>query len=95
MLEPGAHARPAALRAAGLSPELARELAAGRAFGALDGMKVERGYAPEVRARLAEMGHQVSVPDEPLGGSQAILIGEDGILVGGSDPRKDGCALGY
>lgn len=66
-----------------------------RSFGALDGMKLERGYAPGVRARLAEMGHEVSVPDEPLGGSQAILIGEDGILVGGSDPRKDGCALGY
>lgn len=66
-----------------------------RSFGALDGMKVERGYAPEVRARLAEMGHEVSVPDEPLGGSQAIFIGEDGVLIGGSDPRKDGCALGY
>lgn len=66
-----------------------------RAFGALDGMKVERGYSGAVRARLAEMGHEVSVPDEPIGGSQAIFIGTDGVLVGGSDPRKDGCALGY
>ncbi|AWB49868.1 gamma-glutamyltransferase [Gemmobacter aquarius] len=66
-----------------------------RAFGALDGMKVERGYSDAVRARLAEMGHEVSVPDEPIGGSQAIFIGTDGVLVGGSDPRKDGCALGY
>ncbi len=66
-----------------------------RCFGALDGLKVERGYAPAVRARLAEMGHDVSVPDEPIGGSQAIFIGTDGVLVGGSDPRKDGCALGY
>lgn len=66
-----------------------------RSFGALDGMKVERGYSETVRARLAEMGHQVSVPDDPIGGSQAIFIGTDGVLVGGSDPRKDGCALGY
>lgn len=66
-----------------------------RAFGALDGMKVERGYSDAVRAQLAEMGHKVSVPDEPIGGSQAIFIGTDGVLVGGSDPRKDGCALGY
>lgn len=66
-----------------------------RSFGALDGMQMERGYPLAVRERLAEMGHKVTVPDEPLGGSQAIIIGEDGVLVGGSDPRKDGCALGY
>jgi len=66
-----------------------------RSFSGPDGMKVERGYAPAVAARLAEMGHQVSTPEVPLGGAQAILIDDSGVLQGGSDPRKDGCALGY
>lgn len=66
-----------------------------RCFTGPEGMKVERGYSDAVRARLAEMGHDVSIPDEPIGGCQAIVIGEDGVLVGASDPRKDGIALGY
>ena len=66
-----------------------------RCFSGAEGMLVERGYSDAVRAKLAEMGHQVSIPEEPIGGCQAIMIGADGVLVGASDPRKDGCALGY
>jgi gamma-glutamyltranspeptidase/glutathione hydrolase len=58
-------------------------------------MKIERGYAPQVHQSLMEMGHRVEIPKGPIGGAQAILIGEDGVLQGASDPRKDGCALGY
>ena len=64
-----------------------------RSFSGPDGMLVERGYSDQVRAELAAMGHKVSVPPDPLGGAQNILIGD--VLVGASDPRKDGCALGY
>ena len=66
-----------------------------RCFSGAEGMLVERGYPDAVRSKLAEMGHQVSIPNDPIGGCQAILIGEDGVLVGASDPRKDGIALGY
>ena len=41
------------------------------------------------------MGHRVIEADEPLGGGQAIRIEDSGVLTGASDPRKDGCALGY
>ncbi|MEM7074312.1 MAG: gamma-glutamyltransferase family protein [Pseudomonadota bacterium] len=58
-------------------------------------LRLERGFAPKVRQRLADLGHTVVEPDEPIGGAQAIRIRADGVLEGGSDPRKDGCALGY
>lgn len=66
-----------------------------RCFSGPDGMQVERGYSETVRAELAAMGHEVSVPSDPLGGAQNITMEDSGILIGASDPRKDGCALGY
>ncbi|MFU1479041.1 gamma-glutamyltransferase family protein [Roseovarius sp. C7] len=66
-----------------------------RAFAAGGKMQVERGYDESVRAKLSEMGHDVVIPETAIGGAQAIVARPDGVLVGGSDPRKDGCALGY
>ncbi len=59
-------------------------------------LQVERGVSAQARRGLEARGHALVVPDEPLGGAQAVWIDhERGVLVGGSDPRKDGCALGY
>ncbi len=67
-----------------------------RSFAEADGLKVEAGYAPEVVQALVELGHKAYVPDGAIGGAQAIRIdAESGLLQGASDPRKDGCALGY
>jgi gamma-glutamyltranspeptidase / glutathione hydrolase len=60
---------------------------------------LERAIPPAVRDTLVAMGH-VLVPygDQSIsyGGGQAILIDEEhGVLQGGSDSRKDGCAIGY
>jgi gamma-glutamyltranspeptidase / glutathione hydrolase len=76
----------------GMDPQEAID--APRCFSAHKGMRVERGYSDSVRAELAAMGHEVIIPGSPIGGAQAILIDGD-VLIGASDPRKDGCALGY
>ena len=76
----------------GMDPQEAID--APRCFSSADGMEVERGYSDQVCAELTALGHKVIIPDTPLGGAQAIRIDGD-LLIGASDPRKDGCALGY
>ncbi|MGO4739621.1 gamma-glutamyltransferase [Bosea sp. 2KB_26] len=67
-----------------------------RSFVAEGKLTVESTIGPEIRADLAARGHDVSVLPEPTGGCQAIWIDEArGVLLGGSDQRKDGMALGY
>ncbi|WP_298259788.1 gamma-glutamyltransferase family protein [uncultured Litoreibacter sp.] len=67
-----------------------------RSFSDEGELRVERGYSQSVRQELADLGHAVVTPDGPIGGAQAIYIDrETGVLHGASDPRKDGCALGY
>ncbi len=59
-------------------------------------VEIERGVSPAMREKLIALGHALTDVERPLGGGQAIMIDrERGILSGGSDPRKDGAALGY
>ncbi len=58
--------------------------------------ELERGISEQTATRLAAFGHVVARPDMPWGGSQGIYIDwQKGTLAAGSDPRKDGLALGY
>jgi gamma-glutamyltranspeptidase/glutathione hydrolase len=66
-----------------------------RSFSDNGVLKVEHGYSDQTRQDLSDLGHKVEIPDTAIGGAQAIKIHPDGLLEGGSDPRKDGCALGY
>lgn len=77
----------------GMDPQAAID--APRAFTDNGTLNVERGYSDAIRAELSEMGHTVAIPTTAIGGAQAIKIHESGVLEGASDPRKDGCALGY
>jgi len=57
---------------------------------------VERPVPQATRQALTHLGHQVVEAETPIGGSQMIYIDwKQGVLQGASDPRKDGCALGY
>ncbi len=57
---------------------------------------LESGVTPEVRHALEARGHRLVASPGSFGGYQAIRIdGERGVLLGGSDPRKDGAAMGY
>jgi len=56
----------------------------------------ERGVPAASIEGLNARGHDTMLRPLPLGGGQAIRIDwERGVLIGGSDQRKDGCALGY
>ncbi|MDB5377616.1 MAG: gamma-glutamyltransferase, partial [Rubritepida sp.] len=59
-------------------------------------VQVETSVPKEVVAKLEALGHTCTTISKPHGGGQAIYIDHSrGVLVGGSDPRKDGYAMGY
>ncbi|RED49898.1 gamma-glutamyltransferase [Aestuariispira insulae] len=58
--------------------------------------EVEETVPEEIILALKTLGHEIEVAKRPIGGSQAIWIDwAQGVLTAGSDPRKDGCAMGY
>jgi gamma-glutamyltranspeptidase/glutathione hydrolase len=59
-------------------------------------VQVETPVSQRVREALTAMGHRVSERGDPWGGAQAIEFDRtQGTLIGASDPRKDGSAIGY
>ncbi|MCC3304178.1 gamma-glutamyltransferase [Sneathiella sp. HT1-7] len=67
-----------------------------RAFYNAGTLEVEEGIPDNVRAELTAMGYQLMDTAMPLGGGQMIAIDPDtGVLSGGSESRKDGCAIAY
>ena len=57
---------------------------------------VEHGTPAPTIEGLKARGHKVVMASTPWGGGQTVKIDWDrGVLIGGSEPRKDGCALGY
>ena len=59
----------------------------------------EPGFPSDVLQTLVDKGHQIVNLDDPysqqFGGAQAIMVHPSTkALIAGSDPRKDGCAIG-
>jgi gamma-glutamyltranspeptidase/glutathione hydrolase len=57
---------------------------------------VEEGVPETTLAGLKKLGHRIRRRELPWGGAQIVAIDRDnGVLIGASDARKDGMALGY
>jgi gamma-glutamyltranspeptidase/glutathione hydrolase len=80
----------------GMTPQQA--IAAPR-FNHIEAAKVglEPEFSSGILQELSRKGHQIVAANrESFGGAHMILMDpESGAFVGGSDPRKGGCALGY
>jgi gamma-glutamyltranspeptidase/glutathione hydrolase len=70
----------------------------GRTWGDVSrALRIEVRFGAEIVEALRRRGHDVQVVDEwsdLMGHAQLIQL-EDGELIGGSDPRADGAALGW
>ena len=67
-----------------------------RAFALNGKLKVENSFSKTSVENLYKLGHDIEIVEEGIGGGQGIMIDrKEGVLIGGSDPRKDGLAIGY
>jgi gamma-glutamyltranspeptidase/glutathione hydrolase len=78
----------------GLNPQLALNYP--RIFPNNNILDIENDFDSGVINELKLKGHQINYPAPPIGGGQMILIDEErNTLIGASDWRKDGLAIGY
>ncbi|WP_246166757.1 gamma-glutamyltransferase [Marinobacter salinexigens] len=60
-----------------------------------DEIRIEQGISPDTIQLLESRGHKV-VTNSAMGAIQSIMVGEDGTLYGGADPRRStSSAMGF
>ena len=84
-------------------PRFCLNVDAGTGLGAAEPggeVLIEKGYSYDEMAALRRKGHHIS----PVSGRQRGIFGggqvitrdpQSGVIIAGSDPRKDGCAIGW
>ena len=78
----------------GLSPQEALDCP--RVFPNSNVLDFEKNFDKSMIENLVSRGHEINYPVSPIGGGQIILVdNKKNILIGASDFRKDGCAIGY
>ena len=78
----------------GMDPQAALDFP--RLFPQGESVLAESTVPVSIISGLKAKGHRIVPAGKPLGGGQAIVIDHaQGLLIGGSDHRKDGFALGY
>ncbi len=77
----------------GLNPQLA--LNKSRIFPNNNMLDIEKDFDQDIIKKLKLKGHLINYPVTPIGGGQIILFDDErSVLIGASDWRKDGLAIG-
>jgi gamma-glutamyltranspeptidase/glutathione hydrolase len=80
----------------GMNVQAAGDVARCHHFQAANVVAVEAGFDADVLEALAARGHRLARAPGVYGGYQAIQVDPaSGAYAAGSDPRKDGAAIGY
>ena len=59
-------------------------------------LKLEKSISLQTSDKLKKIGYDIEYEQDSIGGGQAIYIDrKKGLLIAGSDSRKDGSAIGY
>ena len=79
-----------------MNPQAALDCPRVQWTGGLD-VQIEAAAGQQAADALADMGHSVTVPASPIamGRGQIIWRQDNGVLVGGTEPRCDGCVAAW
>jgi len=60
-------------------------------------VEIETGFKPEIVEALKKRGHEIKVEEDftSFGRGQIIIRDEEGVLIGATEPRTDGCVASW
>jgi gamma-glutamyltranspeptidase/glutathione hydrolase len=98
-MQPQAHFQVLTHMLDGMNPQQALDAPRWQLVGHGAKLLLEPGFSDDVQRDLRMRGYDIRLLDGferiHMGGGQVILRDANGVLIAGSDPRKDGCAVGW